>query len=191
MITLFFDYFYLRHNARDPTVSIFITIIQIRMITLKCLLIWCILQYLLDENTQLSMGQRAYTRQLFLQQHQIPMVNQPLSRQQHPKIEMHIVIGRTLEKKTDQELSRNTDIITWYFSVFSVILPNPDFETLCPYKNCCSAEAFSHILYCAYGAKKSRAVTCSLNFLVFVNFPKHVPREIKFSLATFPAYKDK
>jgi len=61
------------------------------------------------------MGQRAYTRQLFLQQHQIPMVNQPLSRQQHPKIEMHIVIDRTLEKRGKSKSNvekKNTDIIT-------------------------------------------------------------------------------
>ena len=47
-------------------------------------------------------------------------------------------------------ISSFTETLTWYLSVFSVILPSPDFETLCPYKNCCSAEAFSQILYCAY-----------------------------------------
>ena len=35
----------------------------------------------------------------------------------------------------------------------SVILPSPDLTTLCPYRNCCAADAFSQILWCAYGAR--------------------------------------
>ena len=34
---------------------------------------------------------------------------------------------------------------TAYFGVFSVILPNPLFMIWCPYRNCCSAEAFTQI----------------------------------------------
>ena len=38
---------------------------------------------------------------------------------------------------------------TWnnfvYLGVFSVILPNPLFMMWCPYRNCCSAEAFTQI----------------------------------------------
>lgn len=33
----------------------------------------------------------------------------------------------------------------------------------------------------AYGARKSRAVMCRRNFLVFVNFPKHVPTDMSLS----------
>ena len=32
-----------------------------------------------------------------------------------------------------------------YLGVFSVILPNPLFMMWCPYRNCCSAEAFTQI----------------------------------------------
>lgn len=39
----------------------------------------------------------------------------------------------------------------------------------------------------AYGARKSRAVMCRRNLLVFVNFPKHVPTETNFCLAMFVA----
>ena len=35
--------------------------------------------------------------------------------------------------------------ISTYFGVFSVILPSPLFMTWCPYRNCCSAEAFTQI----------------------------------------------
>lgn len=37
-------------------------------------------------------------------------------------------------------------------------------------------------LYWANREIQSRAVTCNLNFPVFENFPKHVPKEINFSL---------
>lgn len=35
----------------------------------------------------------------------------------------------------------------WCFGVFSVIRPSPDFGIWFPYKNCCSTDDFSQILY--------------------------------------------
>ena len=40
----------------------------------------------------------------------------------------------------------------------------------------------------AYGARKSRAVMCNRNFVVFVNFPKQTPKLIRPSFPTHDAY---
>lgn len=66
-------------------------------------------------------------------------------------------LGKSYWKNFSKRVKRNEVQVAWYNSTF------------------------------AYGAKKSRAVICNLNFPVFENLPKQVPKLIRFSLPIFVA----
>lgn len=128
---------------------------------------------------------------------------------------LHSVVERAVTPKPSGKSFIEYTTTPWYFGVFSVIRPNPDFAIWFPYRNCCSADDFSHILYlthnfksfrfdciefewdivmsfwartyCAYGAKYVSAVILNLNLLVLENLPMLQPKLISRSRPTFSA----